>query len=305
MSLRIALAALTAVVLWGASFVATKVALAEISPLAVIVLRFAIGLAVIVGILAWRRQLVPARRGDLGWLALLGLNGITVHQLLQAQGLVTTTATNSAWIVALIPVFTAVVSRFVVGETFGVLKSLGLAIAALGALVIIGRGDIWSGLPRHAVTGDWLVLASALNWALFTAASKRMMGRYTPGVLIAYIMALGWLMMLPLFALEGGWHGVARLSTAGWASVLFLGIGCSGFAYVLWYDALAETEPSVLASFIYLEPIVTVVVAAALIGERITWAVGIGGALIVVGVRLVSQRASGSSGAGEPRGRGV
>jgi drug/metabolite transporter (DMT)-like permease len=290
MSLRIGIEALLSVVLWGASFVATKAALAELSPLAVIVLRFAIGLAVIVGVLARRRQLVAVRRADVGWLALLGLNGITVHQMLQAQGLVTTTATNSAWIVATIPVFTAILARFVVGEAFGPLKVFGFALAAFGTILIVGRGDLTSTLPRHVATGDWLMLISALNWAIFTAACKRIIDRYPPAVLIAYVMAFGWLMMLPPLALDGGWRAVAHLSAGGWVSVLFLGVGCSGLAYVFWYDALGQVDASVLASFIYLEPIVTVILAAILLGERMTWAVGAGGALIVAGVRLVNQR---------------
>src|SRR5512144_1578727 len=106
-----AIKALLAVIFWGASFVATKVALSEISPVAVVVLRFAIGLAVILAALAWRHQVAAPRHGDVAWLALLGAIGITAHQMLQANGLVTTTATNSGWLVVLIPIFTAVLAR--------------------------------------------------------------------------------------------------------------------------------------------------------------------------------------------------
>jgi drug/metabolite transporter (DMT)-like permease len=289
MSSGSALRALAAVLLWGASFVATKIALGEVSPLTVIVLRFGIGVAVIALTLAWRRQLSLPRRSEIGWLTLLALNGITVHQILQAEGLVTTTATNSAWIVALIPAFTAIVARVVVRERFGARTIIGLAVAAGGALVVIGRGDLSLGLFGRARPGDWLMLASAFNWAVFTAASKRMIGRYPPAMLIGYTMAIGWLMMLPLGAFEGGWRSIPHLSRPGWASILFLGVGCSGFAYVFWYDALGDTEATVLSSFIYLEPAVTVVVAAILLGERVSWPVVLGGGLIVAGVRLVSQ----------------
>jgi len=74
------------------------------------------------------------------------------------------------------------------------------------------------------------------------------------------------------------------LSLAGWSGVLFLGLSCSGVAYIFWYDALAVAGASQVAAFLYLEPIVTVIVAASLIGEAVTWATLVGGATILIGV---------------------
>jgi drug/metabolite transporter (DMT)-like permease len=290
MTLKTGIEAFLAVAFWGASFVATKIALAEVTPLTVVALRFALGLATIAVVLAFRHQVRAPEPRDLGWLVLLGLNGITVHQLLQANGLVTTTATNSAWIVALIPIFTAILARLVVHERFGPLKVLGLAMATLGTLVIVGRGAVFTGVFRNATPGDLLLLLSAVNWALFTALSKRVMEHYPPGLLIAFIMAFGWLMTLPLAAAEGEWQHAAGMSPSAWASIAFLGVFCSGLAYVFWYDALAETDASALASFIYIEPLVTSFLAATLIGEAITWPVVVGGSTILLGVWLVNRR---------------
>ncbi len=289
MTARTIIKALLAVVFWGASFVATKVALAEISPVAVIVLRFGIGLAVIFGVLAWRHQVAAPRREDVAWLALLGAIGITVHQMLQANGLVTTTATNSGWLIALIPIFTALLARVVVREPFGIVKVAGLVVATAGALLVIGRGSLSTGLFANATIGDVLMLVSAFNWALFTALSKRMIGRYPPGLLIAHIMAFGWLFTLPLLAVGANARHVLPVSPGAWLSIAFLGVLCSGRAYVFWYDALAQTDAAAVASFIYLEPIVTVALAAALIGEAITWPVVAGGATILWGVAMVNR----------------
>jgi drug/metabolite transporter (DMT)-like permease len=70
---------------------------------------------------------------------------------------------------------------------------------------------------------------------------------------------------------------------------LFLGIACSGLAYIFWYDALAEAGAAQVASFLYIEPIVTVVVATLLIGEAATWSTLAGGATILLGVWLVNR----------------
>ncbi len=293
MKSRTAIKSFLAVLFWGASFVATKVAVQQISPLAVIMLRFALGWSVLMLICLKRQQIVWIKGRDLLGLALLGLNGITVHQLLQANALVTTSATNSGWIVALIPIFTALLAWLLARESFGALKVIGLCIAGVGALLVISRGNLTgglSGLLRVATVGDVLMLLSAPNWALFTVLSKKMMGtKYPPALMMTYVMGFGWMMVLPLFAAQRGWMQIPGLSVEGWASVLFLGLACSGLAYVFWYDALQKAGASQVASFLYLEPLVTVVVAATWIGERVTWATLIGGGVILLGVWLVNR----------------
>jgi len=283
--------ALAAIVVWGASFVATKIAVREVSPLTVIVLRFALGLGVLVLVVIARREFALPQRRDLGWLVFLGLNGITVHQLLQANGLVTASAINSGWIVALIPVFSAMLAWLVLHEPFGRLKMLGLMLATIGAFLVISRGQLDGGLLRIPATpGDFLMLLSAPNWALFTVLSKRLMSRVSATLMVTYVMAFGWLVTLPLWAGTGGWLDLPHLTLAGWGSVLFLGLLCSGVAYVFWYDALAVAGASQVAAFLYLEPLVTLVVAASLLGEAVTWATLLGGAIILIGVWLVNQR---------------
>jgi drug/metabolite transporter (DMT)-like permease len=138
------------------------------------------------------------------------------------------------------------------------------------------------------------MLLSSPNWALFTVLSKKMMGKYPPALMMTYVMGSGWMMVLPLFAAQRGWTQIPGLSVEGWASVLFLGLACSGLAYVFWYDALQETGASQVASFLYLEPLVTVAVAATWIGERVTWATLIGGGVILLGVWLVNRPAAAS-----------
>ena len=286
-----ALKAFLAISFWGASFVATKVALRDVSPLTVIALRFAIGVVALGCVVAARRQFALPRTSDLGWLIFLGLNGITVHQLLQANGLMTTSATNSGWLVALTPVLAALLARFILREPFGRLKVMGLALATCGAFLVISRGQLSRGpLSIPATPGDFLMLASSLNWALFTVLSKRVVNRMPSALMVMYVMAFGWLAILPLFLGAQGWLELPRLTTAGWGGILFLGVLCSGAAYVFWYAALDVAGASQVAAFLYIEPIITVIVASSLIGEQATWATWLGGAVILVGVWLVNRQ---------------
>jgi len=290
MKISAAIKAFLAISFWGASFVATKVVLRQASPLTVIALRFGMGVLVLAVVVAARREFRWPGRSDVGWLVLLGLNGVTVHQLLQASGLVTTTATNSGWIVALTPIFAALLAWLILREPFGRVQVLGLAIALLGAWLVISRGQLSRGLLNIPATpGDFLVLLSSPNWALFTVLSKRIVGRLPPALMLMYVMLAGWLAIVPLFVLSGGLNQVPHLTGAGWGGVLFLGLLCSGVAYVFWYDALDVAGASQVAAFLYIEPFVTLIVAAGVIGEAITWASLVGGAIILLGVWLVNR----------------
>lgn len=292
MKISAAIKAFLAISFWGASFVATKIVLRQVSPLTVIALRFGMGVLVLVVVVAARREFRWPQRGDVGWLVLLGLNGVTVHQLLQANGLMTTTATNSAWIVALTPIFSALLAWLILRESFGWIKVMGLALALIGALLVTSRGQLSGGLfSIPATPGDFLVLLSAPNWALFTVLSKRIVGRLPPALMLMYVMLVGWLAIMPLFVFSGGLSQAPHLTWAGWGGVLFLGLLCSGAAYIFWYDALDVAGASQVAAFLYIEPFVTLIVAAWLIGETIRWASLVGGAIILLGVWLVNRSA--------------
>lgn len=293
---RLALEAFLAITFWGASFVATKVVLRELSPITIVVVRFALGLVTLIPIVSlkheWRHIPLwdPTRKRDLGWFLLLGFNGIFVHQLLQANGLTSTSATNTGWMVALIPIFTALLAWMLLGEVFDMGHLSGLALAVLGTLLVVSRGELRPGnIDLPATRGDLYVFLSAPNWAIFSVLSKRVLTRYPPSFMMTLTMGLGWLMLLPLFVGAAGWQELPGLSVDGWAGLLFLGLLCSGIAYVFWYDALYSAGAGQVASFLYLEPLVTLIVAMLLLDERPAPGTLVGGGLILAGVWLVNR----------------
>ncbi len=283
--------ALAAALFWGVSFVATKAALQEIQPVTLVALRFAIGL-IILWFAVWRMS-IPARVSyrDLGLLAILGLIGVTLHQGLQANGLLFTSASSMAWLVALNPVFTAILAWAFLSEPFGIAKVGGLAIAFIGAVVVVTKGVLTpQSFQLPSTTGDALATASALNWAIFSVASKPLLKRIPPTLMMAYVMLIGWLLILPFFAAGRGWNEISSLSLSGWTAVAFLGVFCSGLAYIFWYDALAEIDASQVAAFIYIEPLVTVLAAGVVLGESYSLVSLAGGLTILVGVYLVNTK---------------
>lgn len=291
-------AVLFSVVVWGASFIATKIAVGEVAPVTVVWLRFGMGVLVLGAVVLARRQITLPPRGDLAYFAVLGFFGISFHQWLQSNGLVTSQASTSSWIITSTPIFMAILGRLFLGERLRPMGILGIAVAALGVLVVATRGDLSSlAAGRLGAPGDWLILLSSPNWAVFSILSRRGLRRYPSAGMLFWVMTAGWLLTSIQFLAGPGPGDVARLSVRGWVSVVFLGVLCSGLAYVFWYDALRLLPSSQVGSFLYLEPLVTVGIAAVLLGEELTAATLAGGLAIVFGVWLVSLRPASDAGA--------
>lgn len=286
------LSALFAVVIWGGTFIATKIALKEVSPATIVWIRFGIGVIILgIAVLARRQFALPAK-SDLPYLLLLGFIGVTFHQWLQATGLQTARATTTAWIVATIPVFTALLGWLVLKEKMGWVRVGGIGIAALGVLLIVSNGDVRALFTGETGTiGDLLILISALNWAMYTILSRRELARHPAARMMFYVMLFGWLFAcIWIFGFGPGLTELPRLTVSGWTSILILGIFGSGLAYIAWYDALSEIPASQLGVFINIEPLVTMLLAAPMLGEQITLISLLGGAIIILGVWLVNRK---------------
>ena len=284
------LAVFIAIVFWGISFVATKAAVAEISPVTLVFTRFALGTALLHAMLALRRKPLTFPRDALPTLATIGFLGIFVHQLLQSYGLTLTTAVRTGWLIGLIPIWSAVIAALFLGERFGPGKVAGLVLGFAGAVLVVTRGRISGGvLALPATRGDFLILASTVNWAIVTALGHGTIARLGSLRAMAGAMLLGWLMLAPFFVATAGWEEYPHLSASGWGAVLFLGIACSGLGYLFWYAALEKIETSQVAAFLYLEPLVTLIAAVLLIGEKVGVATVLGGLLVLGGVFLVQR----------------
>jgi len=279
-----------AVAAWGASFIATKVALADISPVTVVWLRFAMGVAILGAAVGARKQFALPKVNELGYFALLGFIGITFHQWLQSTGLVTAQASTTAWIVATTPVFMALLGYLLLKESLGWIKVGGILLAGLGVLLVVSQGELSSlAAGRIGTPGDLLILISAPNWAVFSVLSRQGLRKHPAARMMLYVMGLGWLFTSALFFTGPGLAEIGQLTFNGWLAVGFLGIACSGLAYIFWYDGLQAIPAAQVGAFLYLEPLVAVAVAALVLGEAILAASLVGGLIILLGVWLVNR----------------
>ncbi len=286
------LEALAAVIIWGATFVATKIALRDVSPVTIIWLRFGMGVLILGAAVLLRRQFTLPKGREWAYFALLGFLGVTFHQWLQATGLITAAATTTAWIVATIPVFTAILGWVFLRENLSPLRIFGMALATFGVLLIVSKGNLAYLLSgTFGSYGDFLILISAVNWAIFSVLSRGGLNRHPAALMMFYVMALGWLFScIWIFGFGPGLGEIPQITIPGWLAILTLGIFGSGLAYIAWYDALQALPAAQLSVFINIEPLVTMVIAAFMLGEAITAASVIGGILTILGVYLVNRK---------------
>jgi len=279
-----------AAVVWGASFIATKVALKDVSPITIVWMRFTMGIIVLGLAVALQKQFTLPKKNEWGYFALLGFLGITFHQWLQSNGLKTSEAGTTAWIVATTPVFMALLGWLILKEKLDWIMSFGILLAFFGVLVVVSDGNIASiSIGTVGAPGDALVLASAVNWSIVSALSRRGLRTHSASLFVFYMMAFGWIFTSAIFVGGGQYAEIPALSINGWMGVTFLGIFCSGLAYLWWYDALQALTTASTGVFLYIEPLVAVLVAFIILGEAITVASLIGGAVILFGVWMVNR----------------
>jgi drug/metabolite transporter (DMT)-like permease len=290
------LAAFSAIVLWGISFVATKAALRELSPVTLIFTRFALGVAVLFLILKIRRQSLIPPRDTWTMVVLMGFVGIFLHQMIQVHALTLTTAVRTGWLIGVTPIWSALLAAAFLGERFGPRKILGLILGMFGALLVISKGELSSqALALPSTRGDLMVLVTTVTWAIYTILGRDTLKRLGSARATAAAMFAGWAMMIPFFVSSAGWQEYRSLSSTAVIAIVFLGVGCSGLGYLFWYAALERIDASQVAVFLYLEPLVTLMAAVALLGESVEVSTIVGGVLVLVGVLIVQTARSRSA----------
>lgn len=286
--------ALWAIIFWGISFIATKVALREVHPFMLLTLRYAIGSLLLLFVQYQRDQTFLKQFSSRDWvhIFLLAIVGVSGLGLLQAYGLIYTSAINTGWIIAINPILITVAAHIFLGEAITDRKIVGILLGFFGIFLIITKGVFSLSLLRSGSTlGDLLVFASAIAWTTFTVGGKGFLSRFNSLSSITAIMMSGFLILLPLSLLKGGWGNLIHLSPLTWMGVLFLGIFCSGLGYLFWYSALERRDSGAVAMYLYLEPLVTLIGAALFLGEPIYCVTLVGGAMTLGGVYLATWKA--------------
>ena len=279
---------LLAVILWGNSFIATKLALRELNPQTIILLRLLLGIILLAVFAIYTKKDFTLNLKNHGAIFILALIAV-FHLWIQVTGLEYTSAASTGWIVGITPVFMAILSTIFFKEKLSKTKIIGIIVAFSGLLLLVSRSNM-SNIKFIEQKGDLLVLASAFTWSVYSLVNKKISLKYPPMMTILFLFIMMAVIISPFTVTRQSINAVIHLSLIGWVSILFLGIFCSGIAYVLWAKSLKELEATKVGSFLYLEPFVTVLSAWLILSETITLTIILSGLIITAGVILVNRK---------------
>lgn len=271
------------------TYLAGKRALAEVSPVELAFVRFALA-AVVHAALLQRLRPGFARR-DLAPLAALGVLAVAVNQVLFLAGLARSTPGHAALLYALTPIFVFLIEWLRGKERATPGKVAGIAVAFAGTVVVLaGRGVLGLSGARDALAGDVLLLLAVIAWAIYAVGGKAYTATYGGLATGSVTLVAGTLLCAPAGLAFLHVEHFARLSPLGIASVVYLVVVTSVVAWLIYYWALGHAEASRVAVWSNIQPVMTALLAWALYGERLTAPFVGGGLMVVAGVILAERR---------------
>jgi drug/metabolite transporter (DMT)-like permease len=267
-----------------------------LTPVSIATFRFLVAGALFLVALFLNRVRQPRYRllvekKDVKTLVLLALSGVTLFFMVQYTGISMAGASIASILVCLLaPVLITVFSAWLFRERLKRRQVAGIVGAALGTFTIVA-GDVFSSQGNSAfLQGSLLLLLTPLMWTGYSLLGKKMMEKYDPFLVVAYVSILGGLLLVPFSLAENSFHLITAVSLQGWLFILFLAFTCSLLGYYIWFYVMKQVKAAVASSFLFGEPLVTALFATTFVGEQITFSVVAGGLLVFVGVVLVTWK---------------
>ncbi len=279
---------LFAVFVWGLSFIATKRALIEVSPVVIVFIRQILGILFLAFVIIKQKKSFSVNLKKEKWIIALAAIAC-FHLWIQVTGLQWTTASHTGWIVGITPVFMVIMGLVFFNEKITFTQTTGIIISFLGLIFLVSKGDFTS-LDFIKNKGDLLIITSSVTWSVYSLASKKATLTLSPVTTTFYLFVIVALIIAPFTINQKNISDVVNLSFGGWGSILFLGILCSGVAYTLWAQALSEMDASRVGAFLYIEPFVTFFGSWLLLNEQISILTLTSGLIIIGGVVIVNRK---------------
>lgn len=278
------LAALLTIVIWGTTFISTKILLADFKPVEILFFRFVTGFLVLLALSP--KQLKTTSRKEELTFALAGLCGICLYYLLENIALTYTLASNVGVIISIAPFFTAILAHlFIKSEKkLQIQFFTGFIVAMIGIVLISFNGQKLELNPL----GDLLAIIAALVWAVYSILTKKISSFGYPVILSTRrTFFYGILFMIPTLFFFDFQPDLSRFANMTYLfNILYLGLGASALCFVTWNFAVKELGAVKTSVYIYMVPVITVATSVLILHEKLALLAGIGTVLTLIGLFL-------------------
>ncbi len=276
--------------LYAASFPIAKIVM-EIIPSPVLVIMRVIGAI----ILFWSSSFIvneKVEKKDFGRLFLLGIFGVAINQSLFLKGLHLTSPIDAAIMMITTPILVLVIASLIIKEKITLLKIFGIAIGFSGAAYLVFQ-NMAGNNKESSFMGDLYVFINACSWGTFLVLVKPLMKKYHTITILKWVFLFGLPLVLPFGISDGINFNWQTISSKVWWYAGFVIVFTTFVAYLLNTLALKELSPSIVSAYIYLQPLLTALIAIFIFrNDSLTWEKAFSALMIFIGVYLVSMRAS-------------
>jgi len=267
------LLALIVPITWGFGYALTKIGMDQFTPLLLMSLRFGIaGL-----ILVWFTKPPWEHMRELFIIALIGS---TIQYGFTYYGLKGIDVSTASILVQLEGPILVLLSTLILKERLGWPRALGMGLAFIGVIVIVGEPRLNDSLDSVA-----LVITGAVFWAIAQIMISRL--KSLSGITIlawVAVIATPQMLLISLLIEEGQWESIKTANLVDWSIVFYLSFIMTVIGYSVWYHLLRICDVSKISPFLMLLPVTSIIAGIVLLGEKFTLVMGIGGVLVMTGV---------------------
>ena len=281
------LAILTSAI-WGTTFISSKLLLQEgLSPAAIMILRFVLAYVLMLPFVKGK-WFCKSLKDEL-LMVLLGISGGSLYFLLENTALVYTQASNVAIIIAATPLLTMLTVNLLDRGKGASKRLYGYSLMSLaGVALVIFNGNF---VLKLNPIGDLLTFGAVVTWVIYSIIIAKVQERYSSWMITRKIFFYGVVTLLPYFLIEPWdvtWEMMSRPMV--WGNIAYLGVLASLGCYMTWNIVIKRLGAVDATNYLYINPIVAMITANLLLGERITPLAIAGTALILVGVYLAERK---------------
>ncbi len=275
--------ALSVAIIWGVSFVATKIVVEQIPPTSAAFLRFLIAFAVLIIVSKFRKGNQQIDPKDRFYIIMMGIMGVTLYFLFENYGLKFTSAANGSLIVSTVPIFTIIFNAIFLKKKFPPITIAGIILGFLGIYILI----FGLSLNMHINwKGDAVMFLSVIAWLGYTFYAKKVNKKYNSIQITRELTFYGALFFIPfvIYDIIKEPAFILSFNINSVLAILYLGIICSALAYVMWNKALKDEDSHLVNSFIYLIPLFSILAESIYMQSFPPMRIYIAASMIIIGL---------------------